>query len=71
LRKSKKRHDQKSLFELADHFTFSDLEQACPGVSRDMVRKVLKDMKKAGKVKRFGRGPGTLWRKEGNILERG
>ena len=32
------------------NFTLSDLERACPGVSRDMVRRVLRDLQDAGKV---------------------
>ena len=53
------------------NFTLSDLERACPGVSRDMVRRVLRDLQKAGKVVCLGRGPGAAWRKKGNTLERG
>jgi Fic family protein len=50
---------------LVGRFTLSDLEQACPGVSRDMLRKVLKDLQKDSKVKCLGRGPGALWEKRG------
>jgi DNA-binding HxlR family transcriptional regulator len=46
-------------------FTISDLERACPGISRDMVRRVLRDMKKADQVECLGRGPGARWRKKG------
>ena len=46
-------------------FTLADLERACPGVSRDMVRKVLHDLRKAKKVECLGRGPGASWRKKG------
>jgi Fic family protein len=46
-------------------FTLSDLEQACPGVSRDMVRRVLRDLQKAKSVECLGRGPGAPWRKKG------
>ena len=52
-------------------FTLGDLERACPGVSRDMVRRVLRDLQKAGKVECLGRGPGAAWRKKGNTLKRG
>jgi hypothetical protein len=31
-------------------FTVSDLERACPGVSHDMVRHVLRNLKEAGHV---------------------
>lgn len=46
-------------------FTFSDLEKTCPGVSRDMIRIVLRDLKQARKVEPLGRGPGALWKKRG------
>jgi Fic family protein len=52
-------------------FTLADLERASPGVSRDMVRRVLRQLQKAGKVVCLGRGPGASWRKKGNALERG
>ncbi|MFZ5996299.1 MAG: Fic family protein [Nitrospirota bacterium] len=52
-------------------FTLSDLERACPGVSRDMIRRVLRELQKENKVECLGRGPGALWKKRGNILERG
>jgi Fic family protein len=52
-------------------FTLGDLERACPGVSRDMVRRVLRDLKKSRKVECLGRGPGAPWRKKGTILKRG
>lgn len=44
-------------------FTLAELEQACPGVSRDMVRKVLRDMQKQDAVTCSGRGPGAIWEK--------
>ncbi len=52
-------------------FTLSELEHACPGVSRDMVRRVLRDLQKAKKVECVGRGPGALWRRKGNTSKRG
>src|SRR5205085_10256877 len=45
-------------------FTLSELERACPGVSRDMIRRVLRDRQKAGSVTCLGRGPGATWRKK-------
>jgi len=46
-------------------FTLVDLERACPGVSRDMIRRVLRDKQKAGVVTCLGRGPGATWRRKG------
>jgi len=52
-------------------FSLADLERACPGVSRDMVRRVLRDLQKVKKIVCLGRGPGATWRKEGITLKRG
>jgi len=48
---------------LPQRFSLVDVEHVCPGVSRDMVRKVLKDMQKQQKVECSGRGPGAVWEK--------
>lgn len=65
---------------MTDSFTVSDLERAYPGVSRDMVRRVLRGLKEAGKVEALGRGPGRSGGKEvvplkggnreGNVMSR-
>lgn len=52
-------------------FTVSELEKACPGVSRDMIRIVLRRLQKLKKVECIGRGPGALWEKKGNTSKRG
>ncbi len=52
-------------------FSLSDLERECPGVSRDMIRRVLRQLQKEEKVECLGRGPGALWAKRGNTLKRG
>lgn len=44
-------------------FGISDLEKACPTVSRDMLRHVLKELKKQGKVISLGQGRFARWRK--------
>ena len=52
----------------AGNFAVTDLEKACPGVSRDMIRLVLKGLSKKGAVRCLAKGPGALWTKEGNTL---
>ncbi len=53
-------------------FTVTNLETACPGVSRDMIRRVLKNLQREGRVECLGRGPGAQWgRKEGTTHKRG
>ena len=42
-----------------NEFTVTDMERACPGVSRDMIRRVLRNLKTAGEIECLGRGPGA------------
>jgi Fic family protein len=48
---------------LPSRFTLVDVEAVCPGVSRDMVRKILKDMQQQQAIICSGRGPGAVWEK--------
>ena len=50
-------------------FSISEIEEACPGVSRDMVRVVLRAMKAEGVIAPTGKGRGARWlRKDKNPL---
>lgn len=42
-------------------FSISDIEDACPGVSRDMVRLVLRAMKAEGIIAPMGKGRSARW----------
>jgi Fic family protein len=71
-----KRGAKTQLVELAieaatGEFGITDLERACPGVSRDMIRFLLRDLKVAGRVECLGRGPGAKWRKRVLPLKEG
>lgn len=55
----------------AGEFSLSDLERACSGVSRDMIRKVLREVQGLKQVECLGRGPGAKWKKRGNTSKRG
>ncbi|WP_218147804.1 Fic family protein [Nitrosomonas sp. Nm166] len=46
-------------------FTVAQVEQACPGVSRDMVRRVLRELRNANGIECHGRGPAARWKKKG------
>lgn len=52
-------------------FTMIQLEHACPGVSRDMIRLVLRRLQKEGHAECLGRGPGAPWRNKGNTSKKG
>jgi Fic family protein len=47
-------------------FSIADLQNACPGVSVDMVRHVLKQLRSEKKVRCLGRGRTSRWEKTGN-----
>lgn len=42
-------------------FSISEIEQACPGMSRDMARLVLRAMKAEGLIAPTGKGRGAKW----------
>ncbi|WP_353151650.1 Fic family protein [Chryseobacterium sp.] len=44
-------------------FSISEVEAACPGVSRDMVRQVLRALKSEGLIESTGKGRGAKWAK--------
>lgn len=48
-------------------FTIADIEQACPGVSREMIRKILRELRDQGKIKALGTGRGAKWVKNEHI----
>jgi Fic family protein len=44
-------------------FRLSDIEQSCPSVGREWIRKVLGDMKSVGELTCKGRGPAARWKR--------
>lgn len=46
----------------AGGFTVADIQRACPSVSRDWIRRLLADLREAGKATCTGRGRGARWR---------
>ncbi len=55
---------ESAIKRLSEEFTLTDIEQACPGVSRDMIRKILRGLQASGEVECVGRGPGARWKKK-------
>jgi hypothetical protein len=54
---------EKTIKKFSSEFSLGDLERTCPSVSRDMIRRVLRNLQIKGDVECLGRGPGALWRK--------
>lgn len=64
LRGAKTQLVMEAIARMPQEFSLTDLERACPGVSRDMIRRVL-NAQKGQTVECIGRGPGARWRKRG------
>lgn len=47
----------------AGAFRVSDIQRQCPGVSVDLVRQVLKNLRSSGRVKCLGRGQSAEWQR--------
>ena len=56
---------------ISGEFGITDLERLCPGVSRDMIRLLLRELKARGLIECLGRGPGAKWRKRVLPLKEG
>jgi len=56
---------QAAIQQFAVEFAVTQLELRCPGVSRDMVRRVLREQQATVKVECQGRGPVATWRRKG------
>ncbi len=54
-----------------NEFSLSDLVHSCPGVSRDLIRKILRTLKDIGSLECLGKGPGAKWRNKGITSKRG
>lgn len=52
-------------------FRIADIETASPGVSRDLIRKVLQKLRREGKIESISKGSNALWRNRVVPRERG
>ena len=43
-------------------FTIRDIQECCPQVGIDLIRRILRGQRNAGKVECLGRGPNARWR---------
>jgi len=54
---------RQTIMDQVDQFTLGELSAQVPSVSPQLVKKVLSELKKAGKITLSGRGRGARWRK--------
>lgn len=62
-RGAKSAHVRRAVQRRTSPFAISDIEADCPGVSRDLIRLVLRAMRDSGELKLEGRGRGARWKK--------
>lgn len=62
---------QHAIETISGEFGIADVERLSPGVSRDMIRLLLRELKAVGRVECLGRGPGAKWRKRVISLKEG
>lgn len=55
---------REAIEHFVSEFTTKELELACPGVSREMMRVVLREMQAEGLVERLGERRGAKWRRK-------
>jgi Fic family protein len=60
---SKKERVRKVVLSQSELFSISDIEAACVGVSRDMVRFVLRQLKSEGVIEPMGTGRSAKWKR--------
>ncbi len=70
-RGAKREMIRQSVKRLPDQFTTQELRRACPGVSQDMVRLVLRELQRENLLICRGHGPGSIWEKEVISLRKG
>jgi len=56
---------RRAIFTFPGEFAISDVERACPGVSRDMIRLVLRALQEEKRIVCLGRGRAARWRRMG------
>ncbi len=69
LRGSKTDQVREAVSRRAGLFSISDIERDCPGISRDMVRHVLRQMKAERRIEPTGTGRSAKWRHRGRALD--
>lgn len=56
---------RRAILAFPGEFSISDVERACPGVSRDMIRLVLRALQTEKRIVCLGRGRAARWRRMG------
>lgn len=55
---------QEAIVSFVGEFTTRQIQERCPNVGVDLIRRILKEKRNSGKVACLGRGPKATWRKK-------
>ena len=58
-----------SVARAAGEFSVGQVQEQCPSVGIDLIRRILREQKQAGKRECLGRGPAASWRRIGLRLD--
>ncbi len=56
----------RAIEQMRGDFSVSELQAKCPGVGLDLIRRILRREREAGRLESPGRGPAARWKKVGN-----
>ena len=56
----------KAVSSFPGDFSVADIQQKCPGVGIDMIRRVMKDLQEQKVIECLGRGRNAKWYRIGN-----
>ena len=54
-----------AISRLQGEFAITDLQERCPTVGIDLLRRILRQEREAGRLECLGRGPNARWRRIG------
>jgi hypothetical protein len=54
---------KEAINRLPNPFRIADIQRECPGVSLDLIRQILKNLRSTGQIECLGRGQKAEWRK--------
>ncbi|MEI7905219.1 MAG: Fic family protein, partial [Candidatus Firestonebacteria bacterium] len=63
---SKTEQVEKAVARFTGPFSISDLERACAGISRVLIKNVLSDMNRKSAIVLIGKGRGAKWTNKGD-----
>jgi hypothetical protein len=52
------------LNKMVGDFSIKEIKERCPHVGIDLIRRIMREERQAGRLECLGRGPDALWRRK-------